>query len=136
MSPPVRHLVAALACALVVASTASGITSRPPTTLLAVGEHLNYTRAAEALREYLAKARVELMGNISTDFVFLNPQGTKLTRQAVWLMTRQYAKTAGIEGVPCFILGGLYAVSGAQDPDKLARAIRQISAEINAEAAE
>ena len=55
-------------------------------------------RAAEALREYLAKARVELMGNISTDFVFLNPQGTKLTRQAVWLMTRQYAKTAGIEG--------------------------------------
>ncbi len=38
MSPPVRHAVAALACALVVAGTASGITPRPPTTLLAVGD--------------------------------------------------------------------------------------------------
>jgi integrase/recombinase XerD len=55
-------------------------------------------RAVQALREYLENARVELLGNVSTDFVFLNPQGTKLTRQAVWLMTRQYAKTARIEG--------------------------------------
>jgi integrase/recombinase XerD len=55
-------------------------------------------RSIAALREYLANARVELMGSVSTDYVFLNPQGTKLTRQAVWLMTRQYAKTAGIEG--------------------------------------
>ena len=38
MSPPVRHAVAALACALVVAGTASGITPRPPATLLAVGD--------------------------------------------------------------------------------------------------
>ena len=55
-------------------------------------------RSAEAVREYLNNARAELMGNVSTDFVFLNPQGTKLTRQAVWLMTRQYAKLAGIDG--------------------------------------
>jgi integrase/recombinase XerD len=55
-------------------------------------------RAVEALRDYLANARVELMGNISTDYVFLNPQGTRLTRQAVWLMTRQYAKLGGIDG--------------------------------------
>lgn len=55
-------------------------------------------RAVDALRDYLANARVELMGNVSTDYVFLNPQGTRLTRQAVWLMTRQYAKVAGIEG--------------------------------------
>jgi integrase/recombinase XerD len=55
-------------------------------------------RAVEALRDYLANARVELMGNVSTDYVFLNPQGTRLTRQAVWLMTRQYAKVGGIEG--------------------------------------
>lgn len=55
-------------------------------------------RAAEALHLYIAKARTELMGNIATDYVFLNPQGTKLTRQAVWLMTRQYARNAGIEG--------------------------------------
>ena len=55
-------------------------------------------RAIEALRDYLGSARVELMGNASTDYVFLNPQGTRLTRQAVWLMTRQYARVAGIEG--------------------------------------
>jgi integrase/recombinase XerD len=55
-------------------------------------------RAVEAMRAYLANARVELMGNVSTDFVFLNPQGTKLTRQAVWLMTRQYARLANIDG--------------------------------------
>ncbi len=55
-------------------------------------------RAAEAIRDYLARARMELMGNVATDYVFLNPQGTRLTRQAVWLMTRQYAKAAGIEG--------------------------------------
>lgn len=55
-------------------------------------------RATEALRHYLTAARPELMGNVASDFVFLNPQGTKLTRQAVWLMTRQYARNAGIEG--------------------------------------
>lgn len=55
-------------------------------------------RAVDAIRVYLEHARTELMGNVSTDFVFLNPQGAKLTRQAVWLMTRQYAKSAGIEG--------------------------------------
>ncbi|HET9716483.1 MAG TPA: DsbA family oxidoreductase [Pseudolabrys sp.] len=33
------------------------------------------------------------------------------------------AKEAGIEGVPCFIFGGRFAVSGAQAPDYLAEAI-------------
>src|SRR4029077_3719947 len=33
------------------------------------------------------------------------------------------AKEAGIDGVPCFILGGVMAVSGAQDPTYLADAM-------------
>jgi predicted DsbA family dithiol-disulfide isomerase len=33
------------------------------------------------------------------------------------------AKEAGIEGVPCFIFGGKFAVSGAQAPEYLAEAI-------------
>ncbi len=33
------------------------------------------------------------------------------------------AKEAGIEGVPCFIFGGKFAVSGAQSPEYLAKAI-------------
>ena len=33
------------------------------------------------------------------------------------------AKEAGIDGVPCFILGGVIAVQGAQTPEHLAQAI-------------
>jgi predicted DsbA family dithiol-disulfide isomerase len=39
------------------------------------------------------------------------------------------AKNAGIEGVPCFIFGGVLAVSGAQEPAYLADAIRRAAAE-------
>src|SRR5215467_11116973 len=39
------------------------------------------------------------------------------------------AKAAGIDGVPCFILGGVFAVSGAQSPDYLADAIERAAAE-------
>jgi predicted DsbA family dithiol-disulfide isomerase len=39
------------------------------------------------------------------------------------------AKNAGIEGVPCFILGGAFAVSGAQSPEYLADAIGRAAAE-------
>jgi predicted DsbA family dithiol-disulfide isomerase len=46
------------------------------------------------------------------------------------------ASDKGISGVPTFVLGQKYAVSGAQPADQLARAIRQVSAEMNAQAAE
>jgi len=48
----------------------------------------------------------------------------------------QEASDKGISGVPTFVFAQKYAVSGAQPPDQLARAIRQVSAEINAQAAE
>ena len=38
------------------------------------------------------------------------------------------ARTAGIDGVPCFILGGVFAVSGAQAPEMLAQAIVRAAA--------
>src|SRR6202011_2986918 len=41
----------------------------------------------------------------------------------------QSAKEAGIEGVPCFIIGGLIALSGAQPPDYLAAAIERAAGE-------
>jgi predicted DsbA family dithiol-disulfide isomerase len=53
----------------------------------------------------------------------------------------QAAKVAGIDGVPCFIFGGVLAVSGAQAPDYLASAIARAAeeyrkrAEADAEAA-
>jgi predicted DsbA family dithiol-disulfide isomerase len=47
------------------------------------------------------------------------------------------AKEAGIDGVPCFILGGLIAVSGAQAPEHIAQAIERAANEYDSrEAAE
>ena len=46
------------------------------------------------------------------------------------------AADKGISGVPTYVFAGKYAVSGAQPADQLARAIRDISAEVNAVAAE
>jgi predicted DsbA family dithiol-disulfide isomerase len=40
------------------------------------------------------------------------------------------AKQAGIDGVPCFILGGVLAVSGAQDPVYLADAMARARDEV------
>lgn len=48
----------------------------------------------------------------------------------------QEASDKGISGVPTYVFAQKYAVSGAQAPELLARAIRQVSAEVNAEAAE
>ena len=62
-------------------------------------------RAIAALNAYLDNARGNMMtvptalsgGNGREDvYLFLNPQGRNLTRQAVWLMTRQYARSCGI----------------------------------------
>jgi len=39
------------------------------------------------------------------------------------------AKTAGIDAVPCFVFGGMMAVSGAQAPDRLADMIARAAAE-------
>ena len=47
----------------------------------------------------------------------------EVTREA------QSAKEAGIEGVPAFIFGGRYAVSGAQAPEYLAQMIERVAQE-------
>jgi predicted DsbA family dithiol-disulfide isomerase len=46
------------------------------------------------------------------------------------------AKEAGIEGVPCFIFGGKFAVSGAQSPEYLAEAIDRTAQAAQSDAAE
>jgi predicted DsbA family dithiol-disulfide isomerase len=47
------------------------------------------------------------------------------------------ASDSGITGVPCFIFGGAYAVSGAQTPEQLAQAIERAATEFaNRQAAE
>ena len=42
----------------------------------------------------------------------------------------EQAKQAGIDGVPCFIFGGVLAVSGAQDPAYLAEAMARALEEV------
>jgi predicted DsbA family dithiol-disulfide isomerase len=42
----------------------------------------------------------------------------------------QSAKEAGIDGVPCFIIGGMIALSGAQQPQYLAAAIERAAGEL------
>lgn len=49
-----------------------------------------------------------------------------LDRDTVRAEVNQAARM-GVSGVPCFILDGKYAVSGAQAPDVLAGAIRQVA---------
>jgi predicted DsbA family dithiol-disulfide isomerase len=60
------------------------------------------------------------------------------TDEDVALISAQAEEAAnkGISGVPTYVFAQKYAVSGAQPPEQLARAIRQVSAEINAQAAE
>lgn len=60
------------------------------------------------------------------------------TEEDVDVVTAQAQEAAdkGIGGVPTYVFAGKYAVSGAQPSEQLARAIRQVSAEVNAEAAE
>ncbi|ACF02885.1 DSBA oxidoreductase [Rhodopseudomonas palustris TIE-1] len=60
------------------------------------------------------------------------------TDQAVEEVSAQAQEAAdkGISGVPTYVFMHQYAVSGAQDPTLIARAIRKLSAELNAEAAE
>ncbi|MDR3465965.1 MAG: DsbA family oxidoreductase [Xanthobacteraceae bacterium] len=53
----------------------------------------------------------------------------------VELVSRQaeQAARAGVSGVPTFILGGTYGLSGAQPAEQLAAAIRQVAAELAAQ---
>jgi predicted DsbA family dithiol-disulfide isomerase len=59
------------------------------------------------------------------------------TDEDVGLISAQASEASekGISGVPTFVFAQKYAVSGAQPAELLARAIRQVSAEVNAQSA-
>lgn len=69
----------------------------------------------------------------------LDPAETRrrLTSDEDVELVSEQAKDAtdkGVSGVPTFVFAGKYAVSGAQGAEQLARAIRHVSEEVNAEA--
>jgi predicted DsbA family dithiol-disulfide isomerase len=85
---------------------------------------LYFTEGADlTLRETLVKAAADI--GLNADAVRAD-LATEKDVDAIEAESQE-AKQAGIEGVPCFILGGRFAVSGAQPAEYLAQAIDRIA---------
>lgn len=54
-------------------------------------------KAKNALEQYLAKARGQLIGEKKCDMLFPNCSGEGMSRQGFWKLLKQYVKQAGIE---------------------------------------
>ncbi len=52
--------------------------------------------ALEALRGYIKLSRPELLAASEHDFVFTNPRGHPLTRQAAWVLVQRLGEAAGL----------------------------------------
>jgi integrase/recombinase XerD len=57
-----------------------------------------YEQAAQALERYLDTSRPALLKNRPQAALFVNRRGERLTRQGFWLIFKNYARSAGIEG--------------------------------------
>lgn len=65
--------------------------------------------AAAALSAYLEQGRGELVGRRSTQAVFLNVRGGRLSRQSVHAIVERYGRVAGIKGLHPHTLRHSYA---------------------------
>ncbi len=59
--------------------------------LVPVGE-----QAMEELERYIQEARLDILNERQSDFLFVTKRGTGMTRQAFWHIIKRYAKKAGI----------------------------------------
>jgi predicted DsbA family dithiol-disulfide isomerase len=85
---------------------------------------LYFTQGADLTdRDTLVKAAADV--GLDADTVRADLAGDKDV--AVIEQEAVSAKDAGIQGVPCFIFGGKFAVSGAQEPEYLAQAIERMA---------
>lgn len=55
--------------------------------------------ARDALDAYLSRGRPQLVRDESTDALFLNHHGERLTRQGFWLIMKGYARAAGVADI-------------------------------------
>ncbi len=53
--------------------------------------------ALQHLESYLRSARIQLLKGKTSDFVFVNRRGSRLTRQGFWKIIRDYGRKAGIK---------------------------------------
>lgn len=85
---------------------------------------LYFTQGADLTdRDTLVKAAADV--GLNADTVRADLAGDKDVETIE--QDAQWAKDAGIQGVPCFIFGGKFAVSGAQEPEYLAQAIERMA---------
>lgn len=54
------------------------------------------TTARQAVENYIAKSRAQLLGEGKSDFLFLNCSGKSMSRQGFWKVLKGYAASAGI----------------------------------------
>jgi len=88
---------------------------------------LYFTEGADLTdREVLVKAAADcgLDPNLTRELLASDRDVDRVSEEA------EQAKRAGIDGVPCFIFGGVLAVSGAQDPASLADAMARAADEV------
>lgn len=55
-----------------------------------------YPRAVEAIRDYQDEGRVTYLKDRDERALFLNPRGSRLTRQGLWLIIKAYVEQAGV----------------------------------------
>ena len=89
---------------------------------------LYFTEGADLTdREVLVQAAADcgMDPAVTRDLLASDRDVARVTQEA------EQAKQAGIDGVPCFIFGGVLAVSGAQDPaylaDAMGRAVQEVA---------
>jgi predicted DsbA family dithiol-disulfide isomerase len=87
---------------------------------------LYFTEGDLTDREVLVKAAADcgMDAGLTRELLASDRDVDRVTAEA------NQAKEAGIDGVPCFIFGGVLAVSGAQDPAYLAGAMARAQAEV------
>lgn len=64
---------------------------------------------SELIKLYVGEARLRLLKNAQEQALFLNRRGERLTRQGLWLILKNYAKAAGIEGITPHVLRHTFA---------------------------
>lgn len=57
-----------------------------------------YDRARQSLKDYIEKGRAKLLQGRDEHVLFVNHRGRPLTRQGLWLLVKECAIAAGIEG--------------------------------------
>lgn len=68
-----------------------------------------YQRAVDELRQYIFHVRPRMVRNRREGALFVNRRGERLTRQGFWLILKNYARSAGLEGITPHTLRHTYA---------------------------